>query len=155
MSEDQLGPVDEVEAADFDEFFGEHAEARTGAVLRLFGVEYVLPASLPVLFTLQMERVRDSSHPDDIRRMLASLFGPDALDAWAEAGMTDRQLGIVLVWAAANCRTPGSIGMAEAARLYDEREEAGEEGKASSPNREQRRAAAKPGPRPPSSGVRS
>lgn len=148
MSEQQLDHVDEVEVADFDAFFGEHAEQRAGATLRLFGTEYVLPTSLPVLFTLQMERVRDSSRPEDIRRMLSSLFGPDALDAWAEAGMTDRQLGVVLVWAAANCRTPGALSMPEAAALYDERE-AGEGGKAPS------LPTVKPGPKLGTSGARS
>lgn len=123
-------------AADFDAFFAEHAEQHTGAALRLYGHEYTLPTSLPLLFTLQMERLKDSSDPDDIRRMLSSLFGPDALDTWAGHGMTDRQLGVVLVWSTANCRRPGSIDMAEAARLYDERENP-PEGKA--PNRAARR----------------
>ncbi|MFM9368136.1 hypothetical protein [Streptomyces sp. Da 82-17] len=117
------------EVADFDAFFAEHAEPRFGAVLRLYGREYVLPTSLPLLFTLQMERVKDSDNPDDIRRLLSSLFGPAALDEWAEHGMTDRQLGIVLVWAAANSREPGCLSMPEAAAAYDERE-AAEEGKA-------------------------
>ncbi|MFM9368066.1 hypothetical protein [Streptomyces sp. Da 82-17] len=116
------------EVADFDAFFAEHAEPRFGAVLRLYSREYVLPTSLPLLFTLQMERVKDSDNPDDIRRLLASLFGPAALDEWAEHGMTDRQLGVVLVWAAANSREPGCLTIAEAAAAYDERE--GEEGKA-------------------------
>ncbi|WP_406321054.1 hypothetical protein [Streptomyces sp. NBC_00519] len=118
----------EHEVADFDQFFAEHAEPRFGAVLKLYGREYVLPTSLPLLFTLQMERVKDSDNPDDIRRLLASLFGPAALDEWAEHGMTDRQLGIVLVWAAANSREPGCLSMREAAAAYDERE--ADEGKA-------------------------
>lgn len=132
--------------ADFDAFFSEHAEPRTGETLRLFGRTYILPTSLPLLFTLQMERVRDSSNPEDIRRLLASLFGPTALDEWAECGMTDRQLGVVLIWAAANCREPGSITMARAAVAYDEHEAVGEggEGKAPSPNRAERRATPKP-----------
>ncbi|MGY4990901.1 hypothetical protein [Streptomyces nigrescens] len=116
------------EVADFDAFFSENSEPRFGAVLRLYKREYVLPTSLPLLFTLQMERVKDSDDPDDIRRLLASLFGPRALDEWAEHGMTDRQLGIVLVWAAANSREPGCLSMPEAAAAYDEKER--EEGKA-------------------------
>ncbi|ARF56003.1 MULTISPECIES: hypothetical protein [Actinomycetes] len=125
----------EHEVADFDAFFAEHAEPRFGAVLRLYRREYVLPTSLPLLFTLQMERVKDSDNPDDIRRLLSSLFGPAALDEWAEHGMTDRQLGVVLVWAAANAREPGCLSMREAAELYDEREadREGDEGKAPRP----------------------
>lgn len=138
--------------ADFDAFFTEQSEAKTGATLRLYGRDYVLPVSLPLLVTLQMERLKDSSDPDDIRRLLASLFGPDALDTWADHGMTDRQLGVVLVWSTANCRTPGSISMGEAARLYDERQNASE-GKA--PNRAERRTSAKNrGRKRPSSGAR-
>lgn len=129
-------PTQQHEVADFDAFFTEQTERKTGAALRLYGREYVLPASLPLLVTLQMERLKDSSDPGDIRRLLGSLFGPDALDSWADQGMDDRQLGIVLIWSTANCRNPGSISMDDAARLYDERL-ATSEGKA--PNRAARR----------------
>jgi hypothetical protein len=121
---DQGGDV----AADFDAFFAEQNQARFGATLRLYGREYVLPTSLPLLFTLQMERVKDSADPDDIRRLLASLFGPKALDEWADHGMSDRQLGVVLLWSAANSREPGSLSIAAAVALYDEQEAAQEEG---------------------------
>ena len=143
----------ESDVADFDAFFSEQAEQREGVPLRLFGREYRLPTSLPLLFTLQMERLKESADADDIRKMLASLFGPDALDEWAQRGMTDRQLGVVLVWSAANCRKPGAVSMAEAARLYDERENAAA-GKAT-PNRAERRAKSQgKGKRPASSGKR-
>lgn len=125
------------EVSDFDEFFAEEqaTEPRFGAVLRLYGREYVLPTSLPLLFTLQMERVKHSSDPDDIRRLLSSLFGPRALDEWAENGMQDDQLGIVLIWSAANSREPGCLSIREAAELYYEREadQEGEQGKAPRP----------------------
>ncbi|MGW8374261.1 hypothetical protein [Streptomyces sp. ODS28] len=128
---DQVAP----EVADFDAFFAEQSAPRWGATLRLYGREYHLPSSLPLLFTLQMERVKDSDDPDDIRRLLSSLFGPRALDEWAEAGMTDKQLGIVLLWSAANIREAGSVSIAEAAALYDEQEaaKAGGQGKAPVP----------------------
>ncbi|MFD7236461.1 hypothetical protein ACFWAT_14285 [Streptomyces syringium] len=151
MNPTPTAPDEQHEVADFDAFFAEQAASKTGAVLRLYGREYVLPASLPLLVTLQMERLKDSTDPDDIRRLLASLFGPDALDTWADHGMEDRQLGVVLVWSTANCRNPGSISMGEAARLYDERESASE-GKA--PNRAERRGAAKRGRKRPTSGAR-
>lgn len=73
---------------------------------------------------------------DDIRRLLSSLFGPRALDEWAEKGMDDRQLGVVLLWAVSNTRKPGSITIVEAAELYDEQEavkEVGGVGKAPAP----------------------
>ncbi|MFI0906761.1 hypothetical protein ACH4TE_25045 [Streptomyces sioyaensis] len=115
------------QVADFDAFFAEQNEPRFGSTLRLYGREYVLPTSLPLLFTLQMERVQNSTEPDDIRRLLSSLFGPAALDEWADHGMTDRQLGVVLLWSAANAREPGCISIAEAVALYDEQEAAKQE----------------------------
>ncbi|MFJ9816158.1 hypothetical protein ACIRU3_12995 [Streptomyces sp. NPDC101151] len=126
-------------AADFDAFFAEQDTAAERVSLTLFGRTYVLPASLPLMFTLQMERVQHSSEPGDIAKMLATLFGAGALDTWAEAGMTDQQLGIVLIYAAGNIRAPGSVSMQRAAELYAEQEK----GKAAAPNRAARRATTK------------
>jgi hypothetical protein len=134
---------DEAEVADFDAFFAEQRPKaeRQGVPLRLYGRTYTLPPSLPALFTLQMHRVQHSSRPEDIERMLSTLFGPDAVGHWAESGMDDRRLGIVLLWAVANVAEPHSLSMAEAARLYDEREAAKASGKAVRP------APAKPRPK--------
>ncbi|MFH9831167.1 hypothetical protein ACH4NC_07610 [Streptomyces sp. NPDC017201] len=126
--------------ADFDAFFAEESATRPREQLTLYGTTYTLPESLPLLFTLQMERVQDSSDPDDVRRMLATLYGGDVLDVWAEHGMTDRQLGVVLMYSAANIRKAGSVTMARAAELYAEQDA----GKAAAPaNRAQRRAKTK------------
>ncbi|MFD3911198.1 hypothetical protein [Streptomyces sp. NPDC058603] len=134
QDDDQLDPAGH---ADFDAFFAEESATRPREQLTLYGTTYTLPESLPLLFTLQMERVQNSSDPDDIRRMLATLYGGDVLDIWADHGMTDRQLGIVLMYSAANIRNPGSITMARAAELYAEQDA----GKAAAPaNRAQRRA---------------
>lgn len=123
---------------DFDAFFAEESVTRPRQPLTLYGRTYLLPESLPLMFTLQMERVQHSSDPDDIRKMLATLFGGDVLDTWAEKGMTDRQLGVVLIWSAANIRQPGCMSMARAAELYEQQEA----GKAPTPapNRAARRA---------------
>src|SRR5690606_4494521 len=131
-----------VDAADFDAFFSEEVDKGTRArqTLTYGGKQYVLPDSLPLMFTLQSERVQESSSIDDVRAMLAPLFGRAALDDWAAAGMTDRQFRIVLMYAAANVRRPGSLTMEAAARLHDEQEA----GKAQAPNREARRAKPKP-----------
>lgn len=151
--DDQLGEV-----ADFDAFFAEQAEPeKQGQPVLLFGRTYTLPPSLPALFTLQLQRVQHSARPDDIRRLLGSLFGPDAVDHWTETGMTDRQLGIVLVYATSNVAEPGSVSMERAAELYDQREKAkaGAQGKAA----RARKTPAKPKPkgkgRTASSGKRS
>ncbi|WP_154685906.1 hypothetical protein [Streptomyces himastatinicus] len=156
MTEQPIEPT-EVEVADFDAFFAEQAEPeRQGVPLKLYGRTYVLPPTLPALFTLQLHRVQHSARPDDIRRLLGSLFGPDAVDHWTEAGMDDRRLGIVLLWSTANVADPGAVSMERAARLYDEREAA--KGKAAP-----RQTPAKPRPKgkgkgkgkPRSSGTRS
>ncbi|GGW67902.1 hypothetical protein GCM10010340_52530 [Streptomyces griseoloalbus] len=125
-------------AADFDAFFGEEVTTRPRQPLTVCGKTYTLPDSLPLMFTLQAERVQQSSSIDDVRKMLAPLFGRDALDDWADGGMTDRQFRIVLIYAAANVRTPGSLTMQGAAELHDRQEAA--QGKAAPPaNRAARR----------------
>ncbi|MFM9613916.1 hypothetical protein [Streptomyces niveiscabiei] len=142
------------QAADFDAFFAEQAAARPRQPLTLYGRTYLLPESLPLMFTLQMERVQHSSDPDDIRKMLATLFGGDVLDTWAEKGMTDRQLGVVLIWSAANIRKPGGMTMQRAAELY-EQQEAGKAPTPAAPNRAKRRATKKGKGKGRSSGGRS
>ncbi|MFF8095684.1 hypothetical protein [Streptomyces sp. NPDC016675] len=129
------------QAGDFDAFFGEEAAkgTRPRQPITLHGRTYLLPDSLPLMFTLQAERVQSSADLADVRRMLAALFGVDALDDWAEAGMTDRQFRIVLMYAAANVRSPGSLTMQRAAAMYDEQESAQAPGKAPAPNRAARR----------------
>lgn len=129
---DDDGRLDDArEVADFDAFFAEQAEQEPqGVPLKLYGRTYTLPGTLPALFTLQLHRVQHSARPEDIRRLLASLFGPDAVDHWTERGMSDRQLGIVLLWSTANVADPGAVSMERAAQLYDEREQAKAQGKA-------------------------
>ncbi|SOB83135.1 hypothetical protein [Streptomyces sp. 1331.2] len=141
---DEHDQVERVDVADFDAFFAEQTR-QAGAVLRLYGREYRLPDSLPIMFALQMERLQHSENPDDVRTMLRTLVGEDALDFWAERGMTDRQLGIVLIWTAANVRRPGSLSMERAAELHDEQSAAKAEGKAPAPtpNRAARRGKGK------------
>ncbi|MEV7243968.1 hypothetical protein AB0N92_22355 [Streptomyces sp. NPDC093248] len=133
--------------ADFDAFFAEQDTSRPRQAFTLYGTRYVLPDSLPLMFTLQAERVQDSNDPADVRKMLGTLFGGDTLDVWAEAGMTDRQFGIVLIYSAANVRTPGSVTMERAAELHDDQERARATGKAPAPNRAARRAKPKNGKR--------
>lgn len=130
------------QAADFDAFFGEEVNkgTRTRQPLTVCGRTYILPDSLPLMFTLQATRVQESSSIDDVRKMLTPLFGRDALDDWAEAGMTDRQFRIVLIYAAANVRAPGSLTMQGAAELHDEQEAAKAAGKVVGPNRAARRS---------------
>ncbi|MBB6415838.1 hypothetical protein [Streptomyces sp. AK010] len=137
--DDEQQLADGAGTADFDAFFAEESATRPRQSLTLYGTGYQLPESLPLMFTLQMERVQHSSDADDVRKMLATLYGADVLDTWAERGMTDRQLGVVLIYSAANIRRPGSCTMQRAAQLYEQQEA----GKAAAPNRAQRRATPK------------
>lgn len=61
--------------ADFDAFFAEQDTSRPRESFTLYGTRYVLPDSLPLMFTLQAERVQDSNDPNDVRKMLGTLFG--------------------------------------------------------------------------------
>ncbi|MFK0233727.1 hypothetical protein [Streptomyces vinaceus] len=116
---------DAPEVADFDAFFAEQTRpAAQGLPLRLFGRDYVLPPKMTTLFALQLQRVHTSARPEDIRRLLGALFGPDAIGDWTEHGMDDRQFGIVLLWSTSNMTEPGSMTMAQAAEEYDAREAA-------------------------------
>ncbi|MEV5131441.1 hypothetical protein AB0K87_13225 [Streptomyces sp. NPDC053705] len=155
LDDDQLEGAHEV--ADFDAFFAEQAEQEPeGVPLKLYGRTYILPGTLPALFTLQLHRVQNSARPEDIRRLLGSLFGPDAVDHWTEAGMSDRHLGIVLLWSTANVADPGAVSMQRAAELYDEREQAKSTGKATPrPVKSKAKAKAKPKAKPRSSGAQS
>lgn len=143
--------VDDV--ADFDAFFAEQAKPHHGVPLRLFGRTYTLPSTLPALYVLQLHRVRRSTNPEDVSRLLAALFGPDAVNHWADNGMDDRQLGIVLMWATANVAEPGAMSMEQAAAEYDRRE-AAKAGKAQRPATSSRPKRPKGKGKPQSSGRR-
>ncbi|MFJ1708576.1 hypothetical protein [Kitasatospora sp. NPDC088346] len=147
---DQVAGLD-----DFDAFFAEQNTRPRAETFLLYGRRYTLPDALPLIFTLQMERLQHSTDPGDVRTILRTLVGEDALDFWAEQGMTDRQLGIVLIYAAANVRRPGSVSMRRAAELHDEQSAAKAEGKAPgapAPNRAARRQKPKRKKRPAGSG---
>ncbi|MFE1070999.1 hypothetical protein ACFW5W_07185 [Streptomyces sp. NPDC058783] len=139
--DDQAG-TGVAQAADFDAFFREEVDTgtRERQTLTVCGRTYTLPDSLPLMFTVGMERLQNSADVDDVRKMLAPLFGRDALDEWADGGMTDRQFRIILLYAAANVRAPGSLTMERAAELHDRQEaEKAAAGKAAAPNRAARR----------------
>ncbi|MEV4966653.1 hypothetical protein AB0886_05215 [Streptomyces sp. NPDC024062] len=120
------------DVADFDAFFAEQSEPKPeGQPLRMYGRTYHLPTSLPLLFTLQLHRLKTSARAEDITNLLGALFGPEAVQHWTDMRMSDRRLGILLKWATSNVATPGSLSMERAAELYDEQEAAkAAEGKA-------------------------
>lgn len=116
--------ADPADLADFDAFLGEVEEARAGLPFRMYGRTYRLPASMPLLFTLHLHRLKESARPQDVEALLTTLFGTDAIDRWTQAGMDDRRLGVVLMWATTNVAKPGTLSLEQAAALYDERETA-------------------------------
>ncbi|MFB7452844.1 hypothetical protein [Streptomyces sp. NPDC056194] len=136
VNEHQDDDEQRFDAADFDAFFAEQADKRPRQPITLFGRRHLLAAELPLMFTLEAERIQHSSDPDDVRKLLITIFGSDVLDEWAEKGLTDRQLGILLIYSAAAIRSPGTVTMERAAELHDEQEA---QGKAPAPNRAQRR----------------
>ncbi|MFB7617829.1 hypothetical protein [Kitasatospora sp. NPDC056181] len=142
------------EIADFDAFFAERkASAGPGAQFLLKGRVYELPTQAPLAYVLLTEAMHDRSDVGALREVLTPLFGPDALEEWAAAGMGDEDFEIVLHWAAENMRAPGSVSMEDAAQQVAERDT----GKAQPPaNRAKRRATAKAGPKKrTTSGARS
>ncbi|MFB8241994.1 hypothetical protein ACFC58_36215 [Kitasatospora purpeofusca] len=132
--------------ADFDAFFAERkAERGPGARLRLYDRDYELPTEAPLAFVLLSESMADRQDVGALREVLAPIFGADALDEWAAAGMADSEFEIVLHWAAANMASPGALTIADAAREVAE----ADAGKARPPaNRAERRAAVKTQPKP-------
>ncbi|MGI5450581.1 hypothetical protein ACQEVM_33365, partial [Streptomyces sp. CA-243310] len=98
LDQDHGPDAGQADATDFDAFIVEELATRPRERLTLYGKTYVLPESLPIMFTLLMTRVQDSQDPEDVAKLLAILFGGDVLNTWAEHGMTDRQLGILLIF---------------------------------------------------------
>lgn len=107
-----MSSENESEVADFDAFFTEQAQGpRSGTTLRLYGRDYVLPTSLPMMFALQMERVKDSDNPR--RHPPAALQPCSVRGRWMS--------GQRRAWTTGNTRKPGTITVAEAAELYASR----------------------------------
>ena len=65
------------------------------------GLEVDVPYDLPLDFRARMEELSDSDNEDDVRELVAELYGPDALEAWTEAGMGSVELQVVLAWGVA------------------------------------------------------
>lgn len=139
------------EFADFDAWAAEQSEPeRTGVPFRLYGRTWRLPEQVGGMFGMLVQRMQASEDAADVQRLVAYLFGRDALDEFLSHGMRDDQFATLLIWATDNLRAPGSMSIAEADAERIRREDV--KGKAQGPNRAQRRN--KKG-KPRSSGVRS
>lgn len=102
---------------DFDAFWT--AQDRKHPTVKIMGEVYTLPASLPLQFELEARRLQRSKRDQDVRKLVAILFGEDSMEKWAEAGMDIEQFQLLLAWAPR--RIAGqNITMAEvAAELAD------------------------------------
>ncbi|MFI6443828.1 hypothetical protein [Kitasatospora sp. NPDC050543] len=136
--DDLIDDEPELDYADADAFFAAEVEHVQPAVLRLFGTDYTLPPRVPLAFNMLLARHSEDESEEALARVLAPLFGDDALAFWLTKGIDDRQLGIVLAWSIANIKKPGALSLADAARVYDEETARKTEGKAR--NRAERRA---------------
>lgn len=88
-------PDDGVE--DFDAFW--NAQKRQGRRVRLFGEVIELPAALPLQFEMEARRLQRSKRDQDVTRLVGILFGEDALETYAKAGMDIEQFRLLLAWA--------------------------------------------------------
>lgn len=153
LDEDDLYDDEDDFAPDFtdaDAFFAEEVADVEMPVLRFFGTDYTLPPRVPLTFNLLMARNAEKESIESLAETLAPLFGRDALDDWLAKGVDDRMLGIVLGWAIANIRKPGTVDLVRAAQIYDEKVARDAEGKAR--NRAERHSAAGSGTRSSSTG---
>lgn len=122
----------DAEAADVEDFeaFWSQQSRRGARLSNVFGVDVELPASMPLRFEMEAQRVQRSQSEEDVRRMVGILFGDDALDRWTEAGMDAEQFAVLLLWGSSNVAgTP--MTLAEAREHYHARESGGgKQGKA-------------------------
>jgi len=82
---------------DFDAFWASRKRKRK--VTTIMGVRTELPPSIPLQFELEARKVARSKRDKDVRRLVAILFGEEALAQWSEAGMDADQFAVLLAWA--------------------------------------------------------
>lgn len=117
------------------------AEAFGSGTETIRGVTVRVPTDVPLAMEQRMRDLRDSESEDDIRELVAMLFGDDVLDAWRDAGMGLLEFKTVLAWGMAHAAGAG-VSFMEAFEAVREAE--ADEGKApSGQNRAARRAAPK------------
>ncbi|MCP2261086.1 hypothetical protein LX15_004806 [Streptoalloteichus tenebrarius] len=113
---------------DFLAFWAEHDDT-TRETRRILGVDVTVPHDLPLRFEQRLDQAGAAATEDDLRVLLVDLFGQDVLDRWVDAGITSRQLQVLLAWGIAN-GSGRRIGFAEAADIVAKAEAA--KGKAAS-----------------------
>lgn len=88
---------------DFDRHFEE--QGREPVVIRLFGEDWHLPASVPMKPVVMMMRVMEERGqeseltPQESMNFLRDLVGEEVFDAWLERGIDNEQITEILYWA--------------------------------------------------------
>lgn len=143
------GADETADSQSFDDFWAEVQAEATPKTETICGVEVLVPSDLPLGFSIRLDELQASESEEDVRELVALLFGEGALEDWIEADMTGRQFQTVLAWGVARANGQ-AISFREAYDIVS----AAEEGKAPAlPNRAARRAAVRP--RSAASGGRS
>lgn len=131
-----------VDTGSWDAFWAEvNTKDQPTEVIRTVTVR--VPSDLPLGFQQRVNQLKDSDRDEDVRELVALIFGEGVLDQWIEADMGSREFKIVLAWGMANGGgRPTSFR--EAYDMVTAAEAAGKEESAPQPNRAARRAATKP-----------
>lgn len=106
------------------------------------GVTVPVPSDLPLGFQQRVNELRDSTRDEDVRELVALIFGPGVLDQWIANDMGSREFKVVMAWGMANGGGK-TTSFREAYEMVTAAEAEGKAGSAPSPNRAARRAATK------------
>lgn len=85
----------------WDSFWAEVESESNQRTETIRGVTVVIPSSLPLKFSRELERLQDSDGSAELSALLINLFGQDVFDAWTDAGMSTLELQVVLAWVTA------------------------------------------------------
>lgn len=107
---------------------------RRGATLRnvVPGVNVELPAELPLAFEVEARRLANDRSLDAVHHLFALLYGPGTLAGLIDGGLTGEQLGVLLLWGAAN-GSGRPLSLAGATAEFERLKAAEESGKAGAP----------------------
>lgn len=117
------------------------AEAFGTGTETIRGVEVRIPTDVPLAMEQRLKDLHDSESEEDLRELIALLFGDDVLGRWIDAGMGSLEFKTVLAWGMAHAAGT-KVSFMEAFELV-RAEEAGEGKAPSGANRQARRAASR------------
>ncbi|MBA9003731.1 hypothetical protein [Thermomonospora cellulosilytica] len=123
------------ETIDFNAWLATEQAARGGGKrIRVFGKVIALPTDLPLGFTLALDQTSESSDLDDVKKMVAALYGDDALDHWVKEGLGLFGFQVLLAYGSA-VAAGQTVTLDEVAAKVREANKQREQGKAQKPGR--------------------